>query len=178
MRSVLAQDIFRQDLTEVYRRQTQWREDLVQENQTVLWDAIQRMREEPAESLRQKAERGDAKAQYLLAKQLLTKAQGPEQITEAIRFLTASATQGNQYTQYALGGLYLSRKQIPKDRKPAIHWITLAAEQGNERLWPVGCCGCSGRWPVSFRTGSRRPDLMYGLWTVSYDGSSGRKKPP
>ena len=209
MRSVLARDIFRQDLTEIYKRQTQRREDLVQESQTALRDAIQKMREgpsqssdleplllhlaeklsaiggkkqygylkapvkklvdeiveelardpavseayrhwydlreevlrtyrddlperiplseqkefrqiknlvireavnlgdllqdfdpqgpqseEPVESLRQKAERGDAKAQYLLGKQLLAKAKGPGQITEAVRFLTASATRG------------------------------------------------------------------------------------
>lgn len=247
MRSVLARDIFRQDLTEIYKRQTQRREDLVQESQAALRDAIRKMREgpsqssdleplllhlaeklsaiggkkqygylkapvkklvdeiveelardpavseayrhwydlreevlrtyrddlperiplseqkefrqiknlvireavnlgdllqdfdpqgpqseEPVESLRQKAERGDAKAQYLLGKQLLAKAKGPGQITEAVRFLTASATRGNQYAQYALGRLYLSGKQIPQDREAAIHWLTLAAEQGSE----------------------------------------------
>ena len=247
MRSVLARDIFRQDLTEIYKRQTQRREDLVRESQTALRDAIQKMREgpsqssdleplllhlaeklsaiggkkqygylkapvkklvdeiveelakdpavseayrhwydlreevlrtyrddlperiplseqkefrqiknlvireavnlgdllqdfdpqgpqseEPVESLRQKAERGDTKAQYLLGKQLLAKAKGPGQITEAVRFLTASATRGNQYAQYALGRLYLSGKQVPKDREAAIHWFTLAAEQGSE----------------------------------------------
>ena len=40
MRSVLARDIFRQDLTEIYKRQTRRREDLVQESQTALRDAI------------------------------------------------------------------------------------------------------------------------------------------
>mgnify|MGYP007087047803 CR=1 FL=1 len=40
MRSVLARDIFRQDLTEIYKRQTQRREDLVRESQTALRDAI------------------------------------------------------------------------------------------------------------------------------------------
>ena len=88
--------------------------------------------EEPVESLRQKAERGDTKAQYLLGKQLLAKAKGPGQITEAVRFLTASATQGNQYAQYALGRLFLSGEDVPKDQKVAIHWLTLAAEQGSE----------------------------------------------
>lgn len=247
MRSVLARDIFRQDLTEIYKRQTQRREDLVQESQTALRDAIQKMREgpskssdleplllqlaqklratsgkkrygylkspvkklvdeiveelardpavseayrrwyalreevlhtyrddlperiplseqkefrqiknlviqeaanlgdllqnfdpqgpqseEPVESLRQKAERGDAKAQYLLGRQLLTNTKSLDQSAEAVRFLTASATQGNQYAQYALGRLYLSGKQIPQDRESAIHWLTLAAKQGNE----------------------------------------------
>ena len=126
--------------------------------------------EEPVESLRQKAEREDAKAQYLLGKQLLAKAKSPDQITEAVRFLTASATQGNQYAQYALGRLYLAGKQIPRDREPPIHWLTLAAEQGSEYARflpesdgglaasgcsPRGAAGCSGRWLVSFRTGSR-----------------------
>ena len=45
MRSALARDIFRQDLTEIYKRQTQRREDLVQESQTALRDAIQKLRE-------------------------------------------------------------------------------------------------------------------------------------
>lgn len=62
----------------------------------------------------------------------MPKAKGPGQITEAVRFLTASATRGNQYAQYALGRLYLSGKQIPQDREAAIHWLTLAAEQGSE----------------------------------------------
>lgn len=247
MRSALARDIFRQDLTEIYKRQTQRREDLVRESQTALRDAIQKMREgpsqssdleplllhlaeklfaiggkkqygylkapvkklvdeiveglakdpavseayrhwyalreevlrtyrddlperiplsrqkefrqiknlviqeaanlgdllqdfdpqgpqseEPVESLRQKAERGDAKAQYLLGRQLLTNTKSLDQSAEAVRFLTASATRGNQYAQYALGRLYLSGKQVPKDREAAIHWFTLAAEQGSE----------------------------------------------
>ena len=50
MRSVLARDIFRQDLTEIYKRQTQRREDLVRESQTALRDAIQKMREGPSQS--------------------------------------------------------------------------------------------------------------------------------
>ncbi len=50
MRSVLARDIFRQDLSEIYKRQTRSREDLVQESQTALRDAIQKMREGPSQS--------------------------------------------------------------------------------------------------------------------------------
>ena len=50
MRSVLAQDIFRQDLTEIYKRQTQRREDLVQESQAALRDVIRKMREGPSQS--------------------------------------------------------------------------------------------------------------------------------
>ena len=40
MRSVLARDLFRQELTEIYKRQTRRREDLVRESQTALRDAI------------------------------------------------------------------------------------------------------------------------------------------
>ena len=50
MRSVLARDIFRQDLTEIYKRQTQSREDLVRESQTALRDAIRKIREGPSKS--------------------------------------------------------------------------------------------------------------------------------
>ena len=50
MRSVLARDIFRQDLIEIYKRQTRRREDLVQESQTALRDAIRKIREGPSRS--------------------------------------------------------------------------------------------------------------------------------
>ena len=49
-RSVLARDLFRQELTEISRRQSQRREDLVRESQTALQNAIQRMREGPFQS--------------------------------------------------------------------------------------------------------------------------------
>ena len=50
MRSALARDIFRQDLTEIYKRQTQRREDLVRESQTAVQNAIRKMREGPSQS--------------------------------------------------------------------------------------------------------------------------------
>lgn len=50
IKSGLAKEIFRQDLTEIYQRQTKWRDALTQESQDVLRQLIQQMRDGTLES--------------------------------------------------------------------------------------------------------------------------------
>ena len=79
------------------------------------------------------ADRRSPKAKYQAAKRILTDTSSkPEQIGQAVDWLTQAAEAGLDYAQYALGKLYLLGKDVPQDRDTAVHWLTLAAEQSNQ----------------------------------------------
>lgn len=71
-------------------------------------------------------------AAYRLGKLYLTGEDVPEDVEQAIEYLTASAEAGNQYAQYTLGKLYLMGRDVKQNRETALYWFTQSAEQGNE----------------------------------------------
>src|SRR5215471_16391558 len=82
------------------------------------------------------AEKGNADAQFILAK-MYWKGEGvlkdPDQ---AMKWFRASAVQGNADAQFFLGSIYL----LPhKDIAEGVKWVRLAAEQGNQDAqWLLG----------------------------------------
>ena len=96
------------------------------------------------ETLSELAEVGNAEAQYLLGRLLLsgnqTESNHIEESTEpyqdipkALKLLQASSEQGNPYAQYSLGAIYLYGKySIPKDIELGKELLRSSADQGNE----------------------------------------------
>lgn len=81
----------------------------------------------PAETV-QRAEAGDAAAQFKLAEHyLVAEPDNPEQM---LGWLRESARRGYPLAQTSLGVLYLNGDGIPLDRAEAYAWFTLAADQG------------------------------------------------
>ena len=79
------------------------------------------------------AAQGNENAQYQLAKLILGSDDStPEEISQAVDWLTKLAEAGSEYTQYILGKLYFLGRGIPQDKDAAVRWFTQAAEQGNE----------------------------------------------
>ena len=82
-------------------------------------------------SLREKAEQGDAYAQFNLGI-MYAKGQGvPQDDKEAVRWVRAAAEQGNADAQFNLGIMYAEGQGVPQDDKEAVRWVRAAAEQGN-----------------------------------------------
>jgi len=83
-------------------------------------------------SLEQKANQGNAEAQYKLGK-LYSEInnQGIHiDYFKAVELYTKSANQGNAEAQYKLGKLYENGQGVPQDYNTAIEWYTKAAKQG------------------------------------------------
>ena len=81
----------------------------------------------PAETV-QRAEAGDAAAQFKLAEHYL--ATEPDDPARVLGWLRESARRGYPLAQTSLGVLYLNGDGVPLDRAEAYAWFTLAADQG------------------------------------------------
>ncbi|HET7085078.1 MAG TPA: tetratricopeptide repeat protein [Rhizomicrobium sp.] len=55
----------------------------------------------------------------------------PQNMSEAVRYLSLSAAAGSSLGQNNLGGLYREGKGVPRDYTLAARWFTAAAGQGN-----------------------------------------------
>lgn len=55
----------------------------------------------------------------------------PQNISEAVRFLSLSAAAGSSLGQNNLGGLYRDGKGVPRDYVRAAQWFSASAAQGN-----------------------------------------------
>ena len=85
------------------------------------------------EWLRKSAELKNPHAEYQLAKHILAdSAAKPEQINDAVIWMTNAAKAGLDYAQYALGKLYRDGGPVEHDPLRAVIWFTQAAEQGSE----------------------------------------------
>ena len=84
-------------------------------------------------SVQEKAEKGDAKAQYLLG---WCYSKGDAGLTQdyymATIWLEKSAQQGNEAAQVLLGWCYYYGRGVQKDYSQAAYWYEQAAKQGNE----------------------------------------------
>ena len=79
------------------------------------------------------AAQGNENAQYQLAKLSLNSASStPEEISQAVEWLTKLAEAGSQYAQYALGKLYRDGGPMEPNAVQSVIWFSQAAEQGHE----------------------------------------------
>ena len=81
-------------------------------------------------SLRDKAEAGNAAAQFDLGIMYRAGAGVPKDEVEAVKWYRKSAEQGNDRAQFNLGFMYATGDGVPKDAVEAVKWYRLAAEQG------------------------------------------------
>jgi len=92
--------------------------------------AIKRKLAEDARACLVRAERGDANAQYELARLYYQGKGVPENYAEAFDWYRKAADQGNAKAQYGLAFLYQEGKGVPQDYTQALSWCRKAADQG------------------------------------------------
>ena len=83
------------------------------------------------ESLRQRAEQGDAQAQYDLGFRHRTGQGVPQDFMEMVRWYRLAAEQGNVMALYGLGRSYDNGDGVPQDYVEAHKWFNLSAARGN-----------------------------------------------
>ena len=93
----------------------------------------QRKLVQDAKAWRARAERGDAKAQYELARLYYQGKGVPQDHKAAADWYRKSADQGNAKAQYGVGFMYYDGKGVPQDYKAAADWYRKAADQGNPK---------------------------------------------
>ena len=86
-------------------------------------------------SLKALAEKGDAKAQFLLGDMYASGSLGKNDlvIKEAVKWYRKSAEQGYAPAQYKLGVMYRYGAGVPKNNKQELKWYRKSAEQGYAR---------------------------------------------
>ncbi len=80
----------------------------------------------------QKAEEGDAKAQFSLGVFYSSGEGVTQDDKEAVKWWTKSAEQGNAWAQSNLGACYIKGIGVTQDYKEAVKWWKKSAMQGNE----------------------------------------------
>ncbi len=78
----------------------------------------------------EKAEQGNAQAEYLLARRYYFGEGVTQDREKAAQWHTKAADQGHAAAQYVLGLLYSTGDGVHQDKKKAVEWITRAAGQG------------------------------------------------
>jgi class 3 adenylate cyclase len=92
--------------------------------------ATAKMRVELTALLEQRAEQGQALAQYLLGKAYRDGLVGTPDLDRAVRLLESAAHQGLALAQRNIGSRYSRGDGVPQDRILALSWLTLAARDG------------------------------------------------
>ncbi|PWU04580.1 MAG: hypothetical protein C5B51_16465 [Terriglobia bacterium] len=82
-------------------------------------------------SLRERADRGDAKAQLKLGEMYRDGEGVPQDSKEAAKWYRMAADQGDARAQYSLGLAYEKGKGVTQDGAEAVRWYHKAAENGN-----------------------------------------------
>ncbi len=85
-------------------------------------------------SLKQKAESGDAQAQFVLANKYRygdEEAGIVENIPKAIELLTKAATSGHVSSQKVIANIYYSGNDVKENKSEAFKWYLMAAESGD-----------------------------------------------
>lgn len=82
-------------------------------------------------SLQEKAEAGDAAAQYELGKLYYTGTLVERDYDQSAKWFSLSAGQGNAGGQERLGLSYLYGRGVEQSYEEALHWFSLSAGQGN-----------------------------------------------
>lgn len=82
-------------------------------------------------TLLEKAQKGDANAQFELGLMYASGDGVPKDSTEAVKWYRKAAEQGHARAQYSIGYMYYIGDGVPKDATEAVQWFRKAAEQGN-----------------------------------------------
>lgn len=82
--------------------------------------------------IKEAAEAGDAKAQYLLGRMYETGDNVKQNYDKAVKWLKKASEQGMSQAQYELGRLYYHGEGVKKDLKKAKDFFVEAAKQGHE----------------------------------------------
>ena len=82
--------------------------------------------------MKQKAESGDAKSQFGLARMYYNGDGVTKDDAKAAEWYQKAAEQGNAFAQYKLGAMYKNGEGVPKDAAKAAEWWKKAAAQGND----------------------------------------------
>ena len=85
------------------------------------------------EILRPLADRGDARAQYLVSAMYFEGAGVPADESEAVKWVRMSAVRGFVLAEYTLGTWYFSGSGGTKDYARAEKWLSRAAEKGHAK---------------------------------------------
>lgn len=88
--------------------------------------------EEKFAALKRKAESGDAKSQFGLARMYYNGDGVAKDDAKAAEWYQKAAEQGNDIAQYKLGAMYEQGDGVPKDAAKAAEWWQKAATQGND----------------------------------------------
>jgi hypothetical protein len=86
--------------------------------------------QEEINTVRTRAERGDAHAQLILGLCHLRGEGVPKSAVETAKWLRKSADQGNPFAQHTLALCYLAGEGVPESKAEAAKWYRKAAEQG------------------------------------------------
>ncbi len=78
---------------------------------------------------RNKAERGEAIAQYELGAKYANGEGVPKDSAEAVKWYRKAAEQGEPIAEFALGVMYANGKGVPKNETEAVQWYRKAAER-------------------------------------------------
>ena len=82
------------------------------------------------QSIKERAEQGDADAQFNLGFRYDNGEGVPEDDAEAVKWYRKAAEQGYAKAQYNLGLMYDNGEGVPEDDAEAVKWFRKAAEQG------------------------------------------------
>jgi TPR repeat protein len=83
-----------------------------------------------ASSLQQRANAGDAKAQFELGRAYEDGKGVPQDDGKAVEWFRKAAEQGDAQAQNSLGVMYALGRGVPRDREEAVRWYKMAARQG------------------------------------------------
>lgn len=87
--------------------------------------------EEEFKAVRQKAEQGDATAQFMLGRAYGTERLVPRDPVQAFVWYLKAAEQGHVEAQRTLGFMYMLGSGVAQDHGQAVSWFRNAAEQGD-----------------------------------------------
>lgn len=93
-------------------------------------------REPIAETIEQRAERGDTEALAMIVEPLLSKDADLSANPEGLRWLTKAAEAGIVDAQHRLGCRLYFGEDVPQDQAEGVSWLRRAAEQGHAKA----CC--------------------------------------
>lgn len=96
------------------------------------FSAINLINAEDLQETRNKAEQGDAKAQYELGTHYLKGDKVEKDYKKAVKWDRKAAKQGMSKAESALGFAYMKGYGVDKDYKEAVKWLEKAAEKGNK----------------------------------------------
>jgi len=81
-------------------------------------------------ALQERAQAGEAEAQYLVGQHCLTRPNSREESLQGVEWMRKAAEQGYAKAETALGMLYARGRGVPQSPELALHWLTKAAELG------------------------------------------------